>query len=74
MNRLRKHARKTTYRIKVRGLVDEWWLAALDGLTIIPQTDGNTVIAGPVPDYASLYGLLTRIRDMGLTFLSAERR
>jgi hypothetical protein len=74
MDRLRKHARKTTYRIKVRGLLDERWSARFDGLTITPQRDGSTVLAGPIRDYATLYGLLTRLQGLGLAFLAAERR
>jgi len=34
---------------------------------------GRTVIAGPVADQAALHGVLTKVRDMGLTLLAVQR-
>ena len=33
---------------------------------------GRTTISGPVADQAALHGLLTRIRDLGLTLLEVS--
>ena len=44
-----------------------WWL------TIIPGEDGTTVLTGGVADQAALYGLIARIRDLGLPLVSIQR-
>ena len=33
-------------------------------------SDGTTILAGPVVDQAALYGLLRKVRDLGLPLLS----
>ena len=40
-------------------------MAAFDGLTLV-RRNGATELAGEVVDQAQLYGLLARIRDLGL--------
>jgi hypothetical protein len=42
-------------------------------LTITSEPGGETVIAGPVPDQAALFGLLMKVRDLGLTLVSVNR-
>jgi hypothetical protein len=42
-------------------------------MTITPQTDGQTLLTGPVRDQAALHGLLAKIRDLGMPILSFER-
>ena len=42
----------------------------LDGLSISHESDGDTVIQGPVADQAALYGLLRKVRDLGLPLVS----
>ncbi|MFL5733906.1 MAG: hypothetical protein ACJ78Q_11975 [Chloroflexia bacterium] len=59
------------YRIKVRGLLDDRRLHWFDGMTIT-QDEGITTLCGPAADAAALYGLIARVRDLGLTLLSIE--
>jgi hypothetical protein len=59
--------------IRVRGILDEKWSDWFDGLAIIPQTNGETLMTGPVIDQAALHGLLNKIRDIGLPLLSVNR-
>ena len=33
-------------------------------------SDGTTILAGPLVDQAALYGLLRKVRDLGLPLLS----
>jgi len=61
------------YEIRVRGQLDPTWSAWLGGLDLRWTDDGQTVACGPVPDQAALYGLLERIRDMGVELLSVAR-
>ena len=41
-----------------------------DGMNITLTEAGDTVLTGPVPDQAALYGLLTKVRDLGLPLRS----
>lgn len=58
------------YHIRVKGILDSKWSDWLDGLAILPQANGETLITGSVTDQAALYGLLNKLRDIGLTLLS----
>jgi hypothetical protein len=62
-----------TYEIRVKGLLDEHrWAQWFDGMTITVQ-DGETIISGPIPDQAALYGMLSRLRDLALPLVSLEK-
>jgi hypothetical protein len=61
------------YQIRVQGILDPHWSAVFDGLTITHDANGETVIAGQVVDQPALYGLLSRVRDLGLTLLIVAR-
>ena len=69
-----KRDERALYEIRVRGILDESWSDWLDGLSITPADDGNTVLAGPIRDQCALHGLLVKIRDLGLPLLSVEQR
>ena len=60
------------YEIRVRGHLDDRWSDWLEGLAIHLQEDGTTLLVGPVVDQAALHGVITRIRDLGLTLLSVK--
>ena len=66
-----------TYQIKVQGRLDERWAQWFDGMAIAfePAEDGVTVtvLTGSVIDQAALYGLIGRMRDLGLPLISVER-
>jgi hypothetical protein len=61
------------YAIRVRGHLDVRWSAWFDGLTVTTHTDGTTLIEGPVADQAALFGLLQKMRDVGLPLLSVTQ-
>jgi hypothetical protein len=58
--------------IRVKGRIDERWSAWLEGLSITHTAEGETVLAGSVPDQSALYGLIARLRDLGLPLLSVN--
>jgi len=62
----------SVFEIRLLGLLDDRWAEWFDGLRIIPQPDGTTVLSGPVADQAALQGLLRRIADLGMTLLSVN--
>jgi hypothetical protein len=58
------------YEIRLEGHLDNRWAAWFDGLSLTHETDGTTLIRGPVVDQASLHGLLQKVRDLGLPLVS----
>ncbi len=58
------------YRLRVSGQLDQHWSAWFDGLTLTHEDDGSTSLTGTVTDQAELHGLLTKIRDLGVTLIS----
>ena len=58
------------YELRIYGHLDEHWSAWFCGLTLIREDDGNTTLRGPVIDQAELHGLLTKLRDLGITLIS----
>ncbi len=65
-----------TYRIKLQGRLHAAWSEWLGGMSIAVDKNANgqsiTTLIGVVADHAALYGLLSRIRDLGLPLLLVE--
>jgi hypothetical protein len=61
------------YEIRLTGRLDAHWAAWFDGLTVSDETDGTTLISGPIADQAALHGVLQRVRDLGLPLVSVTR-
>lgn len=72
MNRVRSLDR-AHYRIRVRGLLPPHWSEWFGGLTVSHEVGGDTLLAGFVGDQAALHGVISRIRDFGLTLVAVER-
>ena len=58
--------------IWVKGRIDEHWSDWFEDLTIEHTDDGETVLTGDVIDQAALYGLLAKLRDLGLPLISVD--
>jgi len=58
--------------IRVKGHIDEHWSEWFDGLAIIHTEQDDTVLTGTVIDQAALYGLLTKLRNLGLPLISVN--
>ena len=58
------------YEIRLKGHLDARWAAWFDGLSLTNESDGTTIICGPVADQAALHGLLQKVRDLGLPLIS----
>jgi len=56
--------------IRVKGHIDERWSEWLDDLTITHTEQNETVLTGAIVDQAALYGLVAKLRDLGLPLLS----
>jgi hypothetical protein len=53
------------YCLRIGGALDPARAAWFDGLAVLPWGEA-TLLAGPIPDQPALFGLLARIRDLGL--------
>ena len=58
------------YQLRIAGYLDHHWSPWIGGLTLTHEDDGTTSLAGVVSDQAALHGLLTKIRDLGVTLIS----
>ena len=58
------------YQIRIQGHLGSEWTDWFEGLTITLQDNGETLLSGPVVDQAALYGLLRKVRDLGLPLLA----
>jgi hypothetical protein len=56
--------------IRIKGHLDNRWADWFDGLTIILEDNGDTLLTGPVVDQAALHSLLRKVRDLGLPLVS----
>jgi hypothetical protein len=59
------------YRITIRGVLTDRLAAAFEPLSPA-GADGTTVLSGSCADSAALYGVLDRMRDLGLELLTVE--
>jgi len=58
--------------IRVKGLINQKWSEWFGGLTISHSDLDETVLSGLVPDQAALYGVISRLRDLGLQLTSVS--
>jgi hypothetical protein len=63
-------SRPAAYVLRIGGHLDPHWSARLGGLELTHDSDGTTTLTGAVADQAELHGILTRIRDLGVTLIS----
>jgi hypothetical protein len=63
----------TFYQIHINDHLDDRWLSLFEGYVISQQPNGETLIIGEVTDQAALFGILNRIRDLGLELISVQR-
>ena len=61
------------YEIRLKGHLDSRWAAWFDGLSLSNESDGTTILHGPIADQAALHGLLQKVRDTGLALVSVVR-
>lgn len=64
--------RLNRYRLCLQGSLDKRWLQSYESLIFLDQDDATTIIFGTL-DQAALFGLLNRIRDMGVELIALER-
>jgi hypothetical protein len=65
--------KRQRYEIRVKGHLTADWSDWFEGLTVCQETDGETILSGPL-DQAALHGVLTKVRDLGLTLVAVNQR
>jgi hypothetical protein len=60
-----------TYRIVVKGRLSERFASAFCGMTLEVR-EGTTSLVGDVADQSQLFGLLERVRSLGLELVRVE--
>jgi hypothetical protein len=61
------------YQIRLEGHLDRQWTDWFDGLSITLEEMGDTLLTGPVVDQSALFGLLKKVRDLGMSLVSVIR-
>ena len=59
------------YEIVVRGRLSSRYESAFDGATLVPRR-GQTTLRADLIDQSQLYGLLNRLRDLGIELVSVN--
>ena len=63
-----RHSRQR-YEIVVRGRLSSRYESAFDGTRLVPH-HGQTTLRAQLADQSQLYGLLNRLRDLGIELVS----
>jgi hypothetical protein len=58
--------------IRVKGHLDENWAKWLEGFDLCHTEPDETVLAGKVRDQAALYGLIAKLRDLGVSLIAVN--
>ena len=61
------------YEIRIQGHLQERWAEWFEEMTITREENGETSLRGHMVDQAALYGLLRKVRDLGLPLNSVTR-
>ena len=59
-------------QIRVNSHLSDQWTDWFGQLEIENLPEGQAVLTGPLPDQAALYGVLNRMRDLGLALVSVN--
>jgi hypothetical protein len=52
--------------IRIEGRLDEKWAEWFEGFDFTYTETGDTLLFGSVPDQSALYGLIAKLRDLGV--------
>jgi hypothetical protein len=60
--------------IRVEGQIDEAWSEWFEGFSLTYTGQNETVMTGEVADQAALYGIIAKLRDLGLSLISVTSK
>ena len=58
--------------IRVKGGLDEHWSEWFQDFEVSRGGEDETILVGEVVDQAALYGLIAKLRDLGLTLIAVN--
>ena len=58
--------------IRVKGCLDEHWSVWFNEFAIQHTVTGETILKGVVQDQSALYGLIGKLRDLGLSLVEVN--
>ncbi len=58
--------------IKIKGKMDESWSECFEGIKLTYQGEDETTLSGVVADQAAFYGLIGKLRDLGLQLIEVN--
>ncbi len=61
------------YSIRVEGQLDSNWSTWFEGLNIVHEENGNTLLWGSIADQAHLFGVLTKLHNLNAALISVNR-
>jgi hypothetical protein len=67
------HRQPGCYEIRLKGHLDARWIDQFEPMRFTHTSDGTTILAGSVVDQAALYGLLRKVRDLGLPLIAVNQ-
>ena len=60
--------------IRLKGHLDKDRASLLGELTVTYTENGETILTGVIPDQSALYGLMGKLRDLGVSLTMVEIR
>ena len=61
------------YQLRIEGYLGDQWADSFGGMTLSREENGHTLLTGTVVDQAALFGLLKKVRDLGLPLVAVKR-
>lgn len=61
------------YQLRLQGQLGTEWSDWLGTMSITRAENGDTLVTGPLVDQAALYGVLRKVRDLGIPLLAVNR-
>jgi hypothetical protein len=69
---IRDETGKQQVEIRIKGQIDENWSEWFQDFDIQIGEDGESILLGEVKDQADLYGLIAKMRDLGITLIAVN--
>ena len=61
------------YEIRIDGHLPPHWSEWFEGFSVTLEPEGATRLTGRVVDQAALYGLIKKVRDLGMPLVAVNR-
>ncbi len=56
--------------VRISGRLDARWTEWFEGFEFAYTEAGETILTGTLPDQAAIYGLIAKLRDLGVQLIS----